>query len=1616
MKKYDPQAIEPKWQKIWADTKLYSATDHDPTREKYYYLVEFPYPSGEGLHVGHVLSYTALDIMARHKRMQGYNVLYPMGWDAFGLPTENYAIKTKQSPQAVTKQNTDRFRSQLQSLGLSFDWDREVNTSDPNYYKWTQWIFLKLFEKGLAYQDELAINWCPFEKTGLANEEVVDGKHERCGTPVEKKLLKQWLLKITAYADRLAEDLKSVDYLDRIATQQVNWIGRSEGAEITWKLEGLKSESALKRVVLMHGKNETPAGKWYPWFGERVKAAGLDYIAPELGVEDVPKLADWTVKLEDTKPDESTILIGHSRGGMAILRWLEQAPAAVKVGRVVLVAANDGAQPDKAGGDFFYGKDYDFAKIKSHCSDFVVVHSRDDKWVPFEAGEKIAAGLGVELSAFDGKNHFGKDTPQVPEIAALALQGIQPSVTVYTTRPDTLFGATFLVVSPEVADTWLKSGWGASKTVRDYIDTALKASELSRQEESKTKTGVDTGLKAIHPLSGEPVPVWVADYVLGSYGTGAIMAVPAHDERDYEFAKAMNGRVTTPSTKPETFVDKVTAPRAGEPFEDRQAALAIVKHPTEDKYLVLKLLSWNTPVHSFPMGGIDPNETPTESALRELTEETGYDHIANAAALNQPYIAEFYHEHKQVNRRAYVEPVLIQLADLHQRPIKAEERELHEPIWVTGPEALKLIHGEGAKKTFRTYLERDKVREFGTPHPEAKPVEGSVVIGYDPRTKKYLSIKHTETWMVGGNRQDDETFEQTARRELAEETGYQAEALIQLGGPVQSHYYNDIKKSHRRSHAYNFLAILDSSKPGSPVPEAHEKFAVEWLTYDELVAAVKKTGGGVDHWLHALNLARQAVQSHAHGESFTGPLRITPVVEPVTVDGNPGPDVQPEERHSIVVILRNPKTNELLTLDWGDKGGVLFIGGGVEDGEAPQEAAAREILEETGYKNVRYVQHLDWQQHHTYYTHAKKRWRTAHTTGVLFDLLDDEQGGPGLEEYEKGFFEPKWQPADKIDSLVHDLNHRQMYHSLIKGEVFTGEGPLINSGQFNGLEGIEAKRAIVKALFDKGAGKASTKYRLRDWIFSRQHYWGEPIPIIHCEACKKRAETESLELSFYDVSSWDRLVAGTKTVETRAADEDRQSIKAGATLRAVNRRTNEVAYFKVKEAKHFKTLKDFLADTSALEGTYGGSGRTATAVEELEKDYAYTPDYVARIHKNGLMAWDVERVIPGTIPVPEDQLPVELPIVEHYETTETGESPLAAISDWVNTTCPQCGGPAKRETDTMPNWAGSSWYFLRYTDPHNAKEFASPEHLKYWTPVDLYNGGMEHTTLHLLYSRFWHKFLYDEGLVPTSEPYARRRSHGMILGPDGQKMSKSRGNVINPDHVVERYGADTIRLYEMFMGPFDEVKAWSEDHLNGVSRFLYRVWTWLSDMADDAVILPESVGYQQDIGAFTAEVDRTVHKTLKKAHEDIEGMHFNTAVSAMMELINFLTSARAKQLLHQANAENLRHRTVRTLILMLAPFTPHLSEEAWHGLGEEGSVHAAGWPKYDPELIKDDVITAIVQINGKLRANLAAPVEASEAELTDLAKADPNVARHLEGKTIVKTVVVPRKLVNFVVK
>lgn len=958
MKRYNPKEIEPKWQAKWAEDKIYEASE-DPTKPKRYVLEYFPYPSGAAMHVGHVRNYTIGDVVSRHARMQGYNVLHPMGWDAFGLPAENYAIKTGISPQQAIRENTGKFKQQLTTMGFSYDWSREFASSDPEYYKWTQWFFLLLYKRGLAYRQESLQWWCPNDKTVLANEQVENGRCWRCGFEVEKKALKQWFFKITEYADRLAKDLDDVDWSDSIKTMQRNWIGRSTGAEIDFAVDG--SDEKLK---------------------------------------------------------------------------------------------------------------------------------------------------------------------------------------IFTTRPDTLFGATYMVVAPEhpILDTIVPAAH--KQQVANYQQKARNKSDIERQETNREKTGVFTGAYAINPINDEKLPIWTADYVLSGYGTGAIMAVPAHDERDSAFAVAF-----------ELPIRPVVAPTFGEPHED------------------------------------------------------------------------------------------------------------------------------------------------------------------------------------------------------------------------------EIQKQ------------------------------------------------------------------------------------------------------SIIVSLRNPKTDEIMVLNWGPRqanyGGNMLIGGTREGDEDAETTALREIAEETGYTNVRLVAKSEVPGYGHFYSNTKNHHVFTTTTGLYYELVDDTRETDNLDEGEKGKFKLEWHSIDKVAAMLDDGIHAYYFRSLVLGEAMHDDGVLINSGPYDGLTSSEARQKIVADLETKALGKEKVNYRMRDWLISRQRYWGAPIPMIHCP-----------------------------------------------------------------------------------------------------KD--------------------------GIVPVPEDQLPVQLPELKKFEPSGDGRSPLANVSDFVDTTCPTCGGPAERETDTMDGFACSSWYFLRFADPHNNDKPFDADKVKFWLPVDDYIGGAEHAVMHLLYARMWTKVMQDAGLIDFGEPFKALRNQGMILAPDGQKMSKSKGNTIQPDELINQgYGADSIRIMEMFIGPWNQSANWSVEGMGGSYRFLQRIWN----------LVQEHVEAEKTEGANEA-LERAVHRTVKKVSEDLGEMGFNTAIAALMELTNDMYKLKKDVPL----STSVWQSALKTMVQLLAPFAPHISEELWQQLGGEGSVHVSEWPSYDEKYLVEDKVTIAVQVNGKLRGTVEAPAGCEQAAATELAKADAKIAAYLDGKNLVKTIYVPDKLLNFVVK
>jgi len=1211
MTQYNHKKIEKKWQEKWAADRLYQASEDSQTNKEYL-LVEFPYPSGDGLHVGHVRSYTAMDIIARKHRMEGKNVLYPMGWDAFGLPTENFAVKTGIHPKKVTKQNTDKFRAQLQALGLSFDWEREINTTDPNYYKWTQWIFTQLFNKGLAYKKNMAINWCLDCKIGLANEEVVDGQCERCGGNTEKRDKEQWMLEITKYADRLVDDLDEVDYWDRIKTQQKNWIGRSEGAELKFEIRSTKSETNSNiqvqdtgnpsttagtghgkkqtnsnsqsqntklKIVLLHGYSGTPEDNHQPWLRKELEKRGYEVVAPTLPNTNNPTEEEWVkTALGATHYDENTIIFGHSLGAVTALKVAEKLERNI----AGIVLAGGFIDPEfkdhKRPFETTFTWEFDVEKIKDTAGFIHILHDKNDDAVSADQATRLGELFHLPVNTVEAKEeHFcGTEEPELlDEIlrssASSPRVSAPTSVGVFTTRPDTLFGATYLVLSPEHEEIAnLKSKIQNWSAVEKYISAAKKKTEIERTAEEKEKTGVKLeGVSAINPANNAEIPVYIADYVLSHYGTGAIMAVPAHDERDYAFAQKYDipvRHVVMPSV-----VDTVNAPRDDKPTKERYNVHAIVYDPKRNAYLALhsKEHDWKTVV----IGGIEHGEDAVEAAKREVREETGYTNVTFECALGGPVQAGYFAKHKDENRKSITQALYFTLENEEQVEREDDDGEV---IWV-------------------------------------KP--------------------------------------------------------------------DDFKQGY----------MINSELP---------------------------------YWLE----------------------------------------------------------------------------------------------------------------------------RLPHT-GVC---------------------------------------------------VYTDSGVLVNSGEFDGMDSEKAKHAITEAV----GGEMKTTYKLRDWVFSRQRYWGEPIPLVFCEHCAARINAE-------------------KNTEER--------------------------------------------------------GKLAGAFNEGE---VRNPGWIV-----------------------DENLPVELPEVADFMPTEDGDSPLAKAADWVETTCPKCGGEATRETDVMPNWAGSSWYYIAYCISENLSGAdTTPEHfsskkiqnqIRHWLPVDWYNGGMEHTTLHLLYSRFWHKFLYDQGLVPTKEPYTKRTSHGMILAEGGVKMSKSKGNTIDPQEVVDNIGADALRMYEMFMGPFDQAIAWNTDSMVGVRKFLDRIWGLQTRVNTDT-----AGDYAGD-----TEVELELHKTIKKVSEDIEQLKFNTAVAQMMILVNKMEKLDQIPITHY-----------QLLIVILAPFAPHIAEELWqNGLEKSHSVHTEPWPTYDPEKIQGTHTTIAVQINGKVRDSFSVAIDATEEEIKQQAEERDSIQKWIAGASIKRIVYVPGKLVNIVV-
>ncbi len=1125
MKEYNHARIEKKWQKEWQKKGLYTVKDSEKGKKNNFVLVEFPYPSGN-LHVGHWYAFAVPDMYARTMRMTGKNVLFPIGFDAFGLPAENAAIKRGINPRTWTYKNMAHMRKQIASMGTSFDWTREVVTCDPAYYKWTQWLFLQLYKKGLVHRKDTSANWCPSCKTVLANEQVIGGECERCGHKVEQRLMPQWNIAITKYADRLVDDLDNLDWPEAIKDSQRNWIGRSEGAEIDFALSGVDS---CKRVVILHGRNGSPQSHAFPWLKRKLEERGYTVEMPTLPHTQEPDLDEQAAHvMKHCTLDESTALVGVSFGGLVALRVLELGR---KVGRVTLISTpHSGVFLDKKARRSVTRAckhQYDIATIRAHAKSFVVLTDETDTIVPQSDASEWSNTLGGLLIKGTGVvPHFSSEKGE-PDM----LMAITPTVRVFTTRPDTIFGATYMVLAPE--HPWVTGALAQrgliknEKEVIAYRTQANQKTELERQE-NKVKTGVKLlGVHAINPATKEEIPVFISDYVLAHYGTGAIMAVPGHDERDNAFAKSFSLPIKQVVSRVVRQTSGADAVRDGLPFVHRRAVMCIVKHWNKDEYLCQ---TWNNyPIRSFISGGIERDESAIEAGIREIREESGYKNPRFIRQIGDAATVEFFHTIKQENRRVEFTYLYFELENDEQGHVDADEL-----------------------------------------------------------------AKHTHEW-----------------------------------------------------------------KP------AHE--VLPFLTIKE-----------------------------------------------------------------------------------------------------------KDLL---------------WKQH---------------TSG--------------------------------------------------QHQVHTDSGFLLDSGEYTGMHSDSAKKLIVESY-----GRTKKTYRLRDWIVSRQRYWGVPIPMIHCSAC-------------------------------------------------------------------------------------------------------------------------------GYVPVPEKSLPVELPRVNDYLPAGDGKSPLAKASKWVKTTCPQCKAPASRETDTFDTFICSSWYYLRYADPKNKKEFAQRKKLQQWLPVDLYSGGAEHTTMHVLYSRFWHKALYDMKLVREKEPYAKRMNRGLILGPDGQKMSKSKGNVIDPDDVVKKLGADTVRMYLAFIGPFNEPGSypWSPEAIVGVRRFLERVWRLQEKI---------SLGVHE-------ETERELHKVIKKITEDVAGLKFNTAIAALMSFINV------------AEKHGISSSQFDSLVTLLAPFAPHISEELWHMRGHKKSVHLERFPRWSEKKLISSSITIAVQVNGKLRGTLQATPNLAEDTLKEMALTE--VKKWIGEGTPRRVIVIPNKIVNIV--
>ena len=1516
---YNHLKIEKKWQKKWATSNIYKSKE-DAKKDKFYVLDMFPYPSGEGLHVGHPKGYIATDIISRMKRMQGHSVLHPMGFDAFGLPAENYALKTKTNPEISVKKNVVRYKEQLQLLGCDYDWSREINTTDPKYYKWTQWIFLQMFKKGLAYESFEPINWCPSCKTGLANEDVEDGRCERCGTLVEKKPMRQWVLKITDYAERLLKDLEAYD------------------------------TKSLPHLI--DKKNPPRPGK------KSVERRTIQALVRD------PKTGKF-LGLKWHKHPWTTFIVGGVDDGEDIVEAARRE-----------VAEETGYT------------DIKFVQVLGSpvCAEYFAAHKDQNRVA-------ITSGVLFELVS-DKKIETSKETHE------------------------------------DFENIWLDPD-------KEMTEEVMTCAEL--------------------PVWLERLPSSVLDE------SGPVPCIT---------------QVWEPGTV-----------RADKPFVERSAIVAIVKHWKEDKYIGLKWkkVAWQTLI----TGGIEKGQTAEQAAMAEILEETGYTHPKLIRKLGK-VDAKFFHIPKDQNRWAHFEAMYFELQDDERRELSVEEQANHEVVWVNREDMATFIGSMGQKYTWTTMMWGKKA-EFPN---DVKPLldwpqsivksqkdwigksEGALInfkldgmaaqIGTSGEKTSAAATKNIEVFTT----RPDTLFGVTYVV-LAPEHKLVGELLGQAKNRKEVEAYISRAKNEteiERTDATKEKTGVELSGISAINPATGEKVSV-WIS--DYVLADYGTG------------AVMAVPAHDERDfQFAKKfgLAVKNVIIPDFVDDTPGgaprSDKPTSVRASITAVIKHWSEDKYMILDWKKTPRKTFLTGGIEKGEDPVVSATREIIEETGYTDIKFVKNLG-EAHGHFFASWKNENHLTHITGLLFKLNSDSKKEVSKAELEKHDF--RWvSSADVVSTLnqtEHDIRFSlYFWANMNKPGAYIDDGILVNSGKFNGRESLTIKKEIT----DFVHGKWVTKYKLRDWVFSRQRYWGEPIPVVHCErhdavpVPEKELPVKLPKVKSYEptgtgespLAAIDKWVNTTcpKCVEEKKAPKyfifdfdgvlgDTWQAAITARVRMGHKEKDVVAemlkYFN-KKPHH---TRDSVRTQEQIDEDLSWTGKFGE--EMIKEKFALFNGFIAEIKKYKKAKYAVVSSGSNIYVKPslkksglkfdhiltfEDHHSKEekieqickdwgVDVKDVYYFTDTkadvyelenfldrdkligcawGFSGLEMLKEvlpekqilkdfkdlrrFFNSDC-----KAKRETNTMPQWAGSSWYYLRYEDPKNDKALVDVKKERHWSPVDFYVGGAEHATRHLIYARFWHKFLYDIGVVSNIEPFKKLQHVGLIMGQDDRKMSKRFGNVVNPDDVVKVYGADTLRVYEMFMGPFDQQISWSTDSMVGARRFIEKVWR-LAEKTEN--------GHKDD----PQQTEKIIHKTIKKVGDDIIAMRFNTAISSLMIAVNELEKT------------GVNREQFESLLKLLAPFAPHVTEELWSNLGNKSSIHTALWPEYKPELALENKAKIAVQVNGKVRGIFeidSETAQSSEPEAIEAmktaAQALPEVKKWTEGKDIKKIIVIKGKIVSIVI-